>query len=120
MTVGAPPGLTVAMLLPATSPRTSAKVRARSRHRRAGAASKPEGPGVSSSALRNATASEASTVRASYGSTGVAGRGDACVARRKWQRWRGAEPDAAPAFTSPRQFRSLPPMTFLYLVLGLV
>src|SRR5688572_6110939 len=54
MMVGAPAGFTVAMLLPATSPRTSAKAAASSRQTRAGADSNPDGPGVSSRRLRKA------------------------------------------------------------------
>src|SRR5215208_677957 len=54
MMVGDPPGLTTARLLPVTSFVTSANARASSRHTLAGADSKPEGPGVSSSRLRNA------------------------------------------------------------------
>src|SRR5687767_8139716 len=54
MIVGAPAGLTVAILLPATSPRTSAKAAASSRQTRAGADSNPDGPGVSSRRFRNA------------------------------------------------------------------
>src|SRR5687768_16477840 len=54
MMVGAPAGLTVAMLLPATSPRTSAKAATSSRQTRAGADSNPDGPGVSSRRFRNA------------------------------------------------------------------
>src|ERR671938_139780 len=70
--VGEPLGLAVAMLLPATSPRTSAKRCASSRHRRAGAASKPEGPGVSRRRLRKA--------REVSGNMGSLGEGH-CVAR---------------------------------------
>src|SRR5579862_4613217 len=62
MIVGEPAALTVAMLVPARSARTSAKVRARSRHSWAGAVSNPDGPGVSRSVLRNVTASGESTV----------------------------------------------------------
>src|SRR5436190_1917796 len=52
MIVGAPDGFTTAMLLPATSFETSANPRASSRQTLAGADSKPDGPGVSSSRLR--------------------------------------------------------------------
>src|SRR3982751_4557352 len=55
MIVGDPPGFTVAMLLPATSPRTSANDRASSRQTRAGAVSKPDGPGVSRRRFRKAS-----------------------------------------------------------------
>ena len=55
ITRGRPPGFTIAYELPATSARTSsAKDCASFRHARAGAASKDEGPGVSSRDLRNA------------------------------------------------------------------
>src|SRR4030095_8709623 len=55
MIVGDPAGLTTAVLLPATSFDTSAKVAASSRQSLAGADSKPDGPGVSSNRLRNAS-----------------------------------------------------------------
>src|SRR5512133_3897675 len=56
MIVGDPPGLTSAMVLPATSLVTlSANVDASSRQTRAAGASKPDGPGVSSKRLRNAS-----------------------------------------------------------------
>ena len=56
MIVGEPPGFTSAMLFPATSLETlSAKVLASVRQTRAAAVSKPEGAGVSSRRLRNAT-----------------------------------------------------------------
>src|SRR5687767_10515276 len=53
MIVGLPCPFTSAMLLPATSPLTFANWRAWSRQTLAGADSKPEGPGVSSSFFRN-------------------------------------------------------------------
>src|SRR6266542_518400 len=52
MMVGLPPALTSAMLLPATSAVTLAKLLAYLRQSFAGALSKPEGPGVSRSDLR--------------------------------------------------------------------
>src|SRR5688500_17187589 len=62
MIVGAPPALTTAMLLPATSQDTSAKARASLRHTLAGADSNPDGPGVSSSRLRKAVDDSVSMV----------------------------------------------------------
>src|SRR3954464_5534401 len=56
MIVGLPFGFTSAMLLPATSDvTTSANVLASSRQTRAAGPSKPDGPGVSSRRLRNAS-----------------------------------------------------------------
>ncbi len=56
MIVGEPPGLISAMLLPATSVVTrSANVAASSRQTRAAGPSKPDGAGVSSNRLRNAS-----------------------------------------------------------------
>src|SRR3954467_5715721 len=56
MIVGLPLGFTSAMLLPATSEvTTSANALASSRQTRAAGPSKPEGPGVSSRRLRNAS-----------------------------------------------------------------
>src|SRR5512141_1243438 len=57
MTVGEPSGFTSAMLLPVTSARTLANFSASWRQTLAGAPSNPEGPGVSSSFLRNCNAS---------------------------------------------------------------
>src|SRR5215207_6719360 len=79
MIVGVPSGFTSAMLLPATSPRTAAKAPASSRHARAGAPSKPEGPGVSRSRFRKVTdAGVSMTVRSVWQAVGVLGssRGD--------------------------------------------
>src|SRR6185437_11683645 len=77
MMVGRPLGFTVAMLLPCTSDCTVANFAASSRQTRAGADSKPDGPGVSSRRFRKVVDESLSMV-----TKGGEGGEDSCRAGR--------------------------------------